>query len=55
MRPMGTLDVSTEDITDGPIATTLLALSLPLVVQNLVQVLNKLVDTFWLEIGRAHV
>ena len=56
MRPMGMLDVSTEDITDGPIATTLLALSLPLVVQNLVQVLNKLVDTFWLgRLGESEV
>ena len=53
---MGMLDVSTEDITDGPIATTLLALSLPLVVQNLVQVLNQLVDTFWLgRLGESEV
>jgi len=45
---MGRLDVSTDDVTGGPIAPTLVALALPLVVQNLVQVLNQLVDTFWL-------
>ena len=46
--PMGRLDVSTDDVTGGPIAPTLVALALPLVVQNLVQVLNQPVDTFWL-------
>ncbi len=56
MRPTGVLDVSTEDITDGPIAPTLVALSLPLVVQNLVRVLNQLVDTFWLgRLGESEV
>ena len=45
---MGRLDVSTDDVTGGPIASTLVVLALPLVVQNLVQVLNQLVDTFWL-------
>jgi Na+-driven multidrug efflux pump len=45
---MGRLDVSTDDVTGGPIAPTLVVLALPLVVQNLVQVLNQLVDTFWL-------
>ena len=42
------LDVSTDDVTGGPIASTLVILALPLVVQNLVQVLNQRVDTFWL-------
>lgn len=45
---MGGLDVSSDDITGGPIAPTLLALALPLLAQNLVHVLNQLVDTFWL-------
>lgn len=45
---MGVLDVTSRDITDGPIAPTLVALSVPLVVQNLVHVCNQLVDTFWL-------
>jgi putative MATE family efflux protein len=53
---MGRLDVSTDDVTDGPIASTLVVLALPLVVQNLVQVLNQLVDTFWLgRLGEAEV
>lgn len=42
------LDVTSGDITDGPIAATLVALSVPLVLQNLVHVCNQLVDTFWL-------
>ena len=42
------LDVSTDDVTGGPITSTLVVLALPLVVQNLGQVLNQLVDTFWL-------
>ena len=41
---MGVLDVSLEDITDGPIAPALVLLSLPLVVQNLVHVANQLVE-----------
>jgi putative MATE family efflux protein len=53
---MGVLDVSLEDITDGPIAPALVLLSLPLVVQNLVHVANQLVDTFWLgRLGEAPV
>lgn len=42
------LDVSSDDITGGPIAPTLLALAAPLVAQNLVHVVNQVVDTFWL-------
>src|SRR6056297_1009686 len=41
-------DVDRADITDGPIARTLLVLATPLLVQNLVQVLQQLVDTLWL-------
>ena len=53
---MGLLDVSTDDVTGGPIASTLVVLALPLVVQNLVQVLNQLVDTFWLgRLGESEV
>ena len=53
---MGVLDVSPEDITDGPITPTLVVLALPLVVQNLVHVANQLVDTFWLgRLGEAPV
>ena len=53
---MGRLDVSTDDVTGGPIAPTLVVLALPLVVQNLVQVLNQLVDTFWLgRLGESEV
>jgi len=42
------LDVTPEEITDGPVAPTLLALAAPLIAQNLVHVLNQVVDTFWL-------
>ncbi|WP_135821997.1 MATE family efflux transporter [Halostella litorea] len=38
------------DLTEGPIGRTLIALALPLVVQNLVQVVQQVVDTFW--VGR---
>ena len=41
-------DVDREEITDGPIAATLVLLAAPLVVQNVVQVVQQLVDTFWL-------
>ncbi len=42
------LDVDREDITEGPIVATLLVLATPLLVQNVVQVLQQLVDTLWL-------
>ncbi len=42
------LDVSQEEITDGPIGRVLLLLAAPLVAQNLVYVANALIDTFWL-------
>ncbi|WP_247730568.1 MATE family efflux transporter [Halovivax limisalsi] len=41
-------DVDQEDITGGPIARTLLVLAAPLLVQNVVQVLQQLIDTLWL-------
>ncbi|MFC3959217.1 MATE family efflux transporter [Halovivax cerinus] len=47
------LDVDREDITDGPIARTLLVLAAPLLVQNMVQVAQQLVDTLFL--GRHSV
>jgi len=53
---MGGLDVSPEEVTEGPIARTLVLLALPLVVQNLVHVANQLADTFWLgRVGEAEV
>ena len=42
------LDVGREDIVEGPLARTLVVLSLPLAAQNLVQVANQVVDVFWL-------
>ena len=42
------LAVSREDVTDGPIPRVLLVLAAPLVAQNLVQVVQQVVDTFWL-------
>ncbi|WP_254864661.1 MATE family efflux transporter [Halovivax gelatinilyticus] len=42
------LDVDRDDITNGPILTTLLVLATPLLVQNVVQVIQQLVDTLWL-------
>ncbi len=44
------LDVSRDDITDGPLTRTLLALAAPLIVQNFTQILQQTVDTFW--VGR---
>ena len=44
------LDVSREDITDGSLVRAMLVLAAPLVVQNLVQVVQNVVDTFW--VGR---
>ncbi|WP_132058901.1 MATE family efflux transporter [Halorussus amylolyticus] len=44
------LDVSREEITDGSLTRALLILAAPLVVQNLVQVVQNVVDTFW--VGR---
>lgn len=42
------LDVSSEDITDGDLLSALLVLAAPLLVQNLVQVLQQAIDLFWL-------
>jgi putative MATE family efflux protein len=44
------VDVSREEITDGPLVRSLLVLAAPLVVQNLVMVAQQVVDTFW--VGR---
>lgn len=44
------LDVSRDEITDGSLLRSLFALAAPLIVQNLVQVVNQVVDTFW--VGR---
>ncbi|WP_137286680.1 MATE family efflux transporter [Halorussus salinisoli] len=44
------VDVSREEITDGSLVRSLLFLAAPLVVQNLVQVAQQIVDTFW--VGR---
>lgn len=53
---MGALDVSPDDVTEGPVARTLVLLAVPLLVQNLVHVVNQLVDTFWLgRVGEAEV
>ena len=41
-------DLSPEDITEGPLVRALLALAAPLLVQNLVQVVQQVVDLFWL-------
>lgn len=43
-------DTSPDDITDGRISRALVLLAAPLVVQNLVQVIQQVVDTFW--VGR---
>lgn len=48
MIPM--FDVSREEITEGSIPRALVALAAPLVAQNLVQVANQVIDTFW--VGR---
>lgn len=42
------LDVSREEITEGSLPRVLLVLAAPLVAQNLVQVLQQVIDTFWL-------
>lgn len=43
-------DVGSEDVTEGPLVRTLLLLAAPLLVQNLVQVVQQAVDLFW--VGR---
>jgi putative MATE family efflux protein len=42
------LELSSDEITQGPILRALLVLAAPLLVQNLVQVLQQVVDLFWL-------
>ena len=42
------LDVSPEDITEGSLPRALVALAAPLLVQNLVQVVQQVIDLFWL-------
>ncbi|WP_129114033.1 MATE family efflux transporter [Halegenticoccus tardaugens] len=42
------LDLSKEDITEGPIPRALLLLAAPLLVQNVTQVIQQIVDIFWL-------
>ncbi|WP_266079452.1 MATE family efflux transporter [Haladaptatus caseinilyticus] len=42
------VDVSREEITNGSLTRALLLLAAPLVMQNLVQVAQQVVDTFWL-------
>ena len=42
------LDVSPEDITEGSLPRALIALAAPLLVQNLVQVVQQVIDLFWL-------
>ena len=42
------LDLEPEDVTEGPILRALTFLALPLVAQNLVQVVNAATDVFWL-------
>ncbi len=44
------VDASREEITEGSLVRSLLVLAAPLVVQNLVQVVQNVVDTFW--VGR---
>nr|WP_227380585.1 MATE family efflux transporter [Haladaptatus halobius] len=41
-------DVSSDDITEGPLIRALVVLALPLLVQNIVQVVQQVVDLFWL-------
>lgn len=43
-------DVSSEEITDGPLLRSLLVLAAPLLVQNVVQVGQQVIDLFW--VGR---
>lgn len=42
------LNVSRDEITSGSLARSLVVLATPLVIQNLVQVVQHVVDTFWL-------
>ncbi|MFC4540527.1 MATE family efflux transporter [Halosolutus amylolyticus] len=42
------LDLDRDEITGGPIPKTLVILAVPLLVQNLVQVLQQVIDTLWL-------
>ncbi|WP_128477011.1 MATE family efflux transporter [Halorussus pelagicus] len=44
------VNVSREEITDGSLVRSLLLLAAPLVLQNLVQVAQQVIDTFW--VGR---
>ena len=44
------LSVSRDEITEGSLARAILLLAAPLVVQNMVQVVQQIVDTFW--VGR---
>ena len=43
-------DLSSDDITEGPVLRAMLVLAAPLLVQNLVQVVQQVVDLFW--VGR---
>lgn len=43
-------DLTPDDITDGPLLRGLLVLSAPLLVQNVVQVIQQVIDLFW--VGR---
>jgi len=47
-QQMVVLDVSPEEITEGPLLRALLVLAAPLLVQNLVQVAQQVIDLFWL-------
>ncbi|MFB6160600.1 MAG: MATE family efflux transporter, partial [Haloferacaceae archaeon] len=40
-----------EDLVEGPVARTLLVLAAPLMVQNVVRVVQQVVDAFW--VGRV--
>ncbi|WP_254542897.1 MATE family efflux transporter [Halomarina pelagica] len=44
------LDLSSDDITEGPVLRALLVLAAPLLVQNVVQVFQQIIDLFW--VGR---
>lgn len=49
-------DVSQEDITEGSLSRALLVLAAPLIAQTLVQVLQQVVDVFWVgRLGEAPV
>ncbi|MFC5971319.1 MATE family efflux transporter [Halomarina salina] len=43
-------DLSSDDITEGPVLRAMLVLAAPLLIQNLVQVVQQVVDLFW--VGR---